>query len=123
MGINIRYLNQRACVGTRADYRLEKMDISLVVLIALVNLIFFGFIALMVKWRTDLKREQIRAEGRGNSLGTGELRSLIQEAMLDAIAPLEDRLELMEMHQRQSPDHDAKTIGPDATHPDDPNEN
>ena len=98
------------------------METSLVVLVALVNLIFFGFIALMVKWRTDLKREKIRAEGGGNSLGTGELRGLIQEAMLDAITPLEERLGLMEMHQRQLPNHDAETIGLEAAHPDEATE-
>ena len=61
----------------------------------------------MVKWGNDLKREKLRAESGGNSLGTSELRDLIQEAMLDAITPLEERLDLIEMNTRQLPEHDA----------------
>ena len=90
---------------------------------AFVVLIFFGFIALMVKWRNDLKREKIRAEGGGSSLGTGELRGLIQEAVHDANAPLEERLDLMEMHMRQLPERDAESKQVEATLPEEPTEN
>ena len=90
---------------------------------AFVVLIFFGFIALMVKWRNDLKREKIRAEGGGSSLGTSELRGLIQEAMHEAIAPLEERLDLMETQARQLPDHDAESKQVEAPLSDEPTEN
>jgi len=87
-----------------------------------IVLIVFCFISLMVKWGNDLKREKLRAEGGGNSLGTSELRGLIQEAMLDAITPLEERLDLIEMNTRRLPEHDAETIGREAAHPDEPTE-
>ncbi len=90
---------------------------------AFVVLIFFGFIALMVKWRNDLKREKIRAEDGGSSLGTSELRGLIQEAVHDANAPLEERLGLIEAHMRQLPDHDAESKQVEAPLSDEPTEN
>ncbi len=55
-----------------------------------IVLIVFGFIALILKWKNDLKREEIRAESGGSILGTGELRGLIQEAMRDAMVPVEE---------------------------------
>lgn len=87
-----------------------------------IVLIVFSFIALMVKWENDLKREKIRAKGGGSSLGTSELRGLIQEAMLDAITPLEERLDLMEMHMRRLPGHDAESKQVEAPLPDEPTE-
>ena len=90
---------------------------------AYIVLIVFSFLALIAKWGNDLKREKIRAESGGSSLGMGELRGLIQEAMHDAITPLEERLDLMEIHMRQLPEHDAETGGREATHPDEPTEN
>ena len=87
-----------------------------------ILLVIFSFIALMVKFDYDfkLKREKIRAEGGGRSLGTSELRGLIQEAMHDANAPLEERLDLIEAHMRRLPEHDAETSGSEAIHPDEP---
>ncbi|GMQ83227.1 MAG: hypothetical protein BMS9Abin05_2717 [Rhodothermia bacterium] len=72
--------------------------------VVFIVLILFGFIALMVKWSLDQKREKLRAESGGSSLGTGELRGLIQEAMHDVIAPVEERLDLIEMHMRRLPE-------------------
>ncbi len=74
------------------------------IFVVFIVLIVFSFVALMVKWSLDQKREKMRAESGGSSLGTGELRGLIQEAMLDAIAPLEERLDLIEMNTRQLPE-------------------
>ena len=82
----------------------------------------FGFIALMVKWSLDQKREKMRAESGGSSLGTGELRGLIQEAMVDAMAPLEERLDLIEMNTRRLPEHGAESKQVEATLPDEPTE-
>ncbi len=87
-----------------------------------ILLVIFSFIALMVKMDQDLKREKMRAESGGNSLGTSELRGLIQEAMHDANAPLEERLDLIEAHMRQLPDHDVESKQVEATLPDEPTE-
>ena len=92
------------------------------IFVVFIVLIVFGFIALMVKWKNDLKREEIRGESGGSSLGTGELRGLIQEAMHDAMAPVEERLDLIEMHMRRLPEHDAETVGREAADPDEPTE-
>ena len=69
----------------------------------MIALIFGG---LTVKWDHNfkLKRDQLRDQGKGNSLGEGELRKLLQDTVLDAIAPMEDRLDLIEMHMRQLPE-------------------
>ena len=87
-----------------------------------IVLIVFSFITLMVKWENDLKREKIQAKKEGSSLGTSELRGMIQEAMSEAIAPMEERLELMEMHMRQLPEHRSESTDNAVTHPDEPNE-
>ncbi len=87
-----------------------------------IVLIFFGFIALMVKWSLDQKREKIREKSGGSSLGTGELRGLIQEAMHDVIAPVEERLDLIEVHLRRLPEHDAERKHVETTLPDEPTE-
>ena len=84
-----------------------------------ILMIVFVFSGLAVKWDHDfkLRREQIRAGQEGSSLGTSELRALIQEAMLDAIAPLEERLELIEKHMRQLPESTAKAAPLEPTDP------
>lgn len=97
----------------------DKPDIYTVFIV----LIVFSFIALMVKWSLDQKREKMRANSSESSLGTGELRSLIQEAMHDAIAPVEERLDLIETNTRRLPEHDTGTSGREAIHPDEPTEN
>ena len=93
------------------------------IFVVFIVLIVFSFVALMVKWSLDQKREKMRAERGGSSLGTGELRGLIQEAMHDAIAPLEERLDLMEMHMRQLPEHGAESAALESPEPVDPSEN
>jgi len=82
----------------------------------------FGFIALMVKWSLAQKRERIRAESGGSSLGTSELRNLIQDAMHDAIVPVEERLDRIEMNTRRLPEHDAETTGAEASRTGEPTE-
>jgi len=87
------------------------MEIGLVVFLVLSTLIVFGFIATM-RWLDIWKQQRLGGEGVAegeNSLGTGELRGLIQEAMQDVIAPLEERLDLMEGHLRQLPAHEDAT--------------
>lgn len=79
------------------------MDFSIVFFILMMNVIVFSFIAWSVKTKNDLKREQIKAQSGSQSLGTSELKGMIQEAMSDAIIPLEERLELIESHMRQLP--------------------
>lgn len=79
------------------------MDFSLVFFILMMSVILFSFIAWNAKAKNDLKREQIRAESGSQSLGTSELKGMIQEAMTDAVIPLEERLELIESHMRQLP--------------------
>ena len=85
------------------------MPVSVLILILSSTLIVFGFIATM-KFLDIYRRTKLGDEGgtgTDNSLGTGELRGLIQEAVVDAIQPVEDRLEQMEMALRQLPE--AKT--------------
>ncbi|TDI76679.1 MAG: hypothetical protein E2O84_02110 [Bacteroidetes bacterium] len=81
------------------------MPFSVVIFIILSTLIVFGFIATM-KF-LDIYRRAKLGEGGGsgvdNSLGTSELRGLIQEAVVDAIHPVEERLDRMEMALRQLP--------------------
>lgn len=69
----------------------------------LVPLIVFGFIALIVKMALDFARWKkmhsggALAEGKAdNSLGTTELKMLIQEAVQNANQPLLDRIEHLE---------------------------
>ena len=79
---------------------------SFVVFIILASFVFGG---LAIKWHNDheIRKERIRAGGEGNTLGTSELRGLIQEAMTDAVAPIEERLDLLESHMRQLPERSA----------------
>lgn len=79
------------------------MEGGLVLFLVLSTLIVFGFIATM-RWLEIYKNQQSGAGGGENSLGTGELRGLIQEAMLETINPLEERLDRMEMSLRQLPE-------------------
>ncbi len=79
------------------------MEFSTVFFILMMNVIIFSFIAWNAKAKNDLKREQIRAQSGSQSLGTSELKGMIQEAMTDAIIPLEERLELIESHMRRLP--------------------
>ena len=84
------------------------MPISLVILILLSSLIVFGFIATM-RYLEIYKSEKLGDDAGGenaggqNSLGTGELQNLIQAAMFDAIQPVEERLDRMEVALRQLP--------------------
>ena len=57
-----------------------------------------------------LQREQIRAGNEGSSLGTSELRELIQDAMTEAMTPVEARLTRIEGQLRQLPERAAGTI-------------
>ena len=85
-----------------------------------IVLIVFSFLAFKVWSDRDLKREKILAEGGGNSLGTSELKGLIQDAMREAIVPVEERLDLMEAQMRRLPGHDAESKQVEATLPDEP---
>ena len=100
------------------------MPLTLIAFIVLISLIVLPFVAFLVKRDNDfkLRREEIRSESKGSSLGTSELRGLIQEAMHDAIAPLEERLDLMEMHMRQLPEHGAEPAALESPEPVDPSE-
>ncbi|TDI71059.1 MAG: hypothetical protein E2O85_02700 [Bacteroidetes bacterium] len=80
------------------------MEFSTVFFILMISVIVFSFIAWNTKVKNDLKREQIRAETGSQSLGTSELKGMIQDAMTDAIIPLEERLELIESHMRRLPE-------------------
>lgn len=75
-----------------------------------IILIVFAFAGFAIKWDHDfkLRREQIRAGEEGSSLGASELKGLIQEAMHDAVAPLEERMDRMEKHLRQLPESTAR---------------
>ena len=73
-----------------------------IILIVVLSFIFGGIV---IKWQNDLKREQLRAGSDQNSLGTGELREIIQEAMEEAVSPLEERLDLIEQNMRRLPEH------------------
>ena len=86
------------------------MDIEIIGFVILIILLAFSFGGLTIKWHHDfrLKQERIRAESKGSSLATSELSDLIQSAMLDALSPLEERLDLIEMHMRQLPEHAAE---------------
>jgi len=97
------------------------MSIAVIVFILLIILISLGFGGMAIKWDHDfkLKREELRTESRGSSLGTSELRGLIQEAMLETISPLEERLDLIEMHMRQLPAHATESEARDGSESDD----
>ena len=88
-----------------------------------IVLIVFSFLAFKVWSERDLKREKILAESGGNSLGTSELKGLIQDAMREAIVPVEDRLDLMEAQMRRLPSHEAESNQVEAPIPDEPTEN
>ena len=77
--------------------------------------IVLSFAGLAIKWDNDfkLKRDRQRREEGDNSLGTGELRELIQESMHEAISPLEERLDLVEKRTRQLPEHSAERQEPE----------
>ena len=85
-----------------------------------IVLIVFSFLAFKVWSDRDLKREKILAEAGGKSLGTSELKGIIQEAVQEAINPMEERLDLLESHMRQLPEHETEGGGRDAIHPDEP---
>ncbi len=87
-------------------------------IIAIIVIVFL-FAGWAVKRDHDfkLRREQIRGGKEEGSLGTSELRGLIQEAMLDVVAPLEQRMERIETHLRQLPESTTRTA---ALEPPDP---
>ena len=62
---------------------------------AIILAIIFGFVFMIVKMGMDHERAKLKLkEGVGeNSMTTSELKSLIDEAVQDAIAPLERRIE------------------------------
>ena len=68
----------------------------------LIPIVLFSIIALIVKWSLDHSKWKIEHRSRGastdNSLGTSELRALIQEAVEEANAPLTERVEALEAH-------------------------
>jgi|Marorgknorr_s2lv_3_1036020.scaffolds.fasta_scaffold01563_3 hypothetical protein len=82
-------------------------EIIAFIIIVVISFIFGG---LAIKWSNAHKLEiaKLRAQESDNSLGTGELRDLIQESMLEAMAPLEERLELVERQTRRLPEHSAE---------------
>ncbi len=86
------------------------MPPEVIAFILLALVIVLCFAGLAIKWDNDfnLKKERLRGEEGDNSLGTGELRDLIQESMHEAIAPLEERLEVIEKRTRQLPEHSAE---------------
>lgn len=88
------------------------MPISVIAFILIIILISFAFGGLVIKWNNDLKRQQINAKTQGNSLGTSELKGLIQEAMLDTVAPIEERLDLIEAHMRVLPESNQENEAP-----------
>jgi hypothetical protein len=71
-----------------------------------IIMVVFGFVAFTVKLNNDykLRREELQSGREGSSLGSGELRRLIREAVADAIVPVEERLELIERQMRQLPE-------------------
>ena len=85
-----------------------------------IVLIVFSFLAFKVWSDRDLQREKILAEAGGKSLGTSELKGIIQEAVQEAINPMEERLDLLESHMRQLPEHETEGGGRDTIHPDEP---
>ena len=98
------------------------MPITVIFFVLPILLLSFGFGALAIRWDHEFKlnRERIRAEGAGNSLGTSELRALIQDVMMEAVAPVEERLELIERHMRQLPEHASEAAEEQQPQPDDP---
>ena len=69
-------------------------------LVFLVPVAFFATIAFIVKWSLEYsrwKRQYDQGDAPvGNSLGIGELRALIREAVEEANEPLLDRVEALE---------------------------
>ena len=96
------------------------MPLSVIAFIIGVILISFAFGGLMIKWQNDLKREKFLAENSSNSLGTSELRGMMQETMLDTVAPIEERLELIEAHMRQLPESRENTASAELSDGEDP---
>jgi hypothetical protein len=87
-----------------------------------IIMVVFGFVAFTVKLNNDykLRREELERGREGSSLGTGELRQLIREALADALAPVEDRLELIEKQMRRLPEHRAESPEPTGPRPESP---
>ena len=65
--------------------------------------IVLGFAGLMAKLSWDHEREKrqdkLRAQGQDNSLAVSELRAMIQEAVREATADLEVRIEALEQER------------------------
>ena len=74
------------------------MEFGFVILLVSVVL---GFAGLMAKLSMDYDREKRRDKLRAqdNSLGMGELRTLIQDAVREATADLEARIEALEQDE------------------------
>ena len=66
-------------------------------------LIVFTFLYLVIKRVIDYKQAKLKA-GSGSSVGMEELRSLIYEAVDEAIQPLAGRVEALERDRDQSDD-------------------
>lgn len=89
------------------------MPISVIAFVMAIVLMSFVFGGLAIKWHNDFKlqRDRQRAELSGSSMGTGELRALIREAMAETVAPIEERLELIERNMRQLPERTSTSPG------------
>jgi hypothetical protein len=81
-----------------------------------IVMVALGFAALANRWHYNFKlwSEELRTQGGDKSLGASELRELIQETMLDVIAPVEERLDAIETHLRRLPEH---STGGDTSEP------
>lgn len=92
------------------------MPISVIAFVLTIIIMSFVFGGLTIKWHNDfkLKRDRQRSELSGSSMGTGELKVLIQEAMAETVAPIEERLELIERNMRQLPEHGAEEGVPES---------
>jgi len=56
--------------------------------------IIFGFVFIIVKMAMDHERAKLSIKaGRDNSMTTSELKAMIEQAVQDAVAPLEKRIE------------------------------
>lgn len=74
----------------------------------LLMLIVFTFSGLMAKWGFDYNKAKLQAgTPPDNSLGMSELRKMIREAVQEANAPLEERIEQLEAdaERRALPPH------------------
>ncbi len=93
------------------------MPITVIAFVLTILTMSFVFGGLTLKWHNDfkLRRDRQRAELSGSSMGTGELKALIQEAMAETVAPIEERLELIERNMRQLPERTSTSAGSESS--------